>query len=332
MAGSWGKVRRLGLVGVMCGCARAPDPPRPVAVAVPSPAETPAVPAEESPVVQRAAVQAQAPAARPGRRFEAYPWLADPSLAVPAPADALDERFDPPPGFARVDLPAGSFGAWLRHLPLLPAGTSVLSFRGDVVLPAGHENLAAVVAIDVGGRDLQQCADSVIRLHAEWLYGAGRRDASYRAAAGAAMPFERWARGERVTATPKGNDLRWTPSRRPDGGHAAYRAWLDAVFTWANTGSLARDAQPVAPDDLRPGDFFVLPGSPGHAVLVLDLARAPDGRRALLLGQGFMPAQSFQVLRPSSRSAWFVVEPSAESVATPFWSPFPWRSLRRLDS
>ena len=111
------------------------------------------------------------------------------------------------------------------------------------MLPAGHENLAAVVALDVGARDLQQCADSVIRLHAEWLYAAGRRDASYRAASGAAMPFARWAQGERLVA--EGNNLRWVASRRPDGGHAAYRAWLDTVFAWANTGSLARDARSV---------------------------------------------------------------------------------------
>ena len=57
-----------------------------------------------------------------------------------------------------------SFGAWLRRLPLTPAGTSVLSFRGDVILPSDHENLAALAALDVGASDLQQCADSVVRL------------------------------------------------------------------------------------------------------------------------------------------------------------------------
>ncbi len=40
------------------------------------------------------------------------------------------------------------------------------------------------------------------------------------------------------------------------------------------------------------------PGAPGHAVLVLDLATDAQGHRVVLLGQGFMPAQSFSVLHP----------------------------------
>jgi hypothetical protein len=82
--------------------------------------------------------------------------------------------------------------------------------------------------------------------------------------------------------------------------------------------------------DLQPGDFVVQPGGPGHAILVLDLATAPDGRRALLLGQGFMPAQSFQVLvPPGAKGPWFSLD--GEAVDTPFWpAPFPWSSLRRM--
>jgi hypothetical protein len=209
-----------------------------------------------------------------------------------------------------------------------------------VVLAPDDEHLAAVVVLDVGRQDLQQCADSVIRLHAEWLFAQGRRDASYRAASGAPMPFSRWARGERML--PEGSGFAWKPLKaRPpargtppparDDGHADYRAWLDGVFAWANTGSLARDTEPVSVADLRPGDFVVQPGAPGHAVLVLDLARGPGGRRALLLGQGFMPAQSFHVLRPGKgRGAWFVVEPGDQALDTPFWAPFPWKTLHRF--
>jgi hypothetical protein len=290
-----------------------------------------ATPAPSAPPLAAQAPPPVAPVPEPPRSpaptVAAYPWLAD----VPPPADALDDRFAPPPGFARVALAAGTFGAWLRHLPLAPPGSPVLTHEGAVLRRADHDHVAAVADLDIGARDLQQCADSIIRLHAEWLYAQGRRDASYRAASGSPMPFARWARGERMRA--EGMSFTWGRGGGIDDGHASYRKWLDAVFTWANTGSLARDTERVDAADLRPGDFVVQPGAPGHAVLVLDLARAPDGRRALLLGQGFMPAQSFHVLHPGKRgasSAWFLLDASSPGLDTPFWSLFPWSALRRF--
>ena len=59
------------------------------------------------------------------------------------------------------------------------------------------------------------------------------------------------------------------------------------------------------------------------------MARSADGRRALLLGQGFMPAQSFQVLRPSRVSPWFLV--NEQGLDTPFWPTFAWSRLHRFD-
>ena len=316
-------LRRLLLLAAvpLAACTHPPDPPVP-ALGSSSPAP---LPIAEPPAQVAPSHTALPPAPLTA---SAYPWLADPG--APVPDGRLDERFAPPPGFAREELSPGTFGAWLRGLPLMPPGTPVKSYRGQVVLPPEHDNLAAVVALDVGTADLQQCADSVIRLHAEWLWAGGRRDQSYRAASGTPMPFARWAAGERMVQ--EGAGFHWMPTTRPDASHAAFRKWLDNVFGWANTGSLARDAVPVPLSDLGPGDFVVQPGAPGHAVLVLDLARAPDGRRALLLGQGFMPAQSFQVLRPGRRDgAWFVVHPGDTALDTPFWPAFSYaRTLRRF--
>jgi hypothetical protein len=245
-------------------------------------------------------------------------------------ADHLQARIAAPPGFERVPLGAGSFGAWLRRLPLAAATEPVRTYRGGVLHESDHAGVAAVATLDVGTADLQQCADAVMRLHAEWSWQRGRRDMSYRAAAGTPLPYARWAAGERVVL--QGNSLRWEPSGRPSSDHPSFRKYMDAVFSWANTVSLERQAAEVPLDDLRPGDFFILPGNPGHTVLVLDLAKDPEGHRIILLGQSYMPAQSFHVLRPSPGRVWFDVEPAAEGVKTPFWpAPFPWSSLRRLD-
>lgn len=261
---------------------------------------------------------------------EGYPWFDGTSQDIPQAVDTLEERFPTMPGFVRVHLEPQSFGWFLRNLPLAAKNTPVKSFRGDVIRAADHPNVAGVVAIDVGSRDLQQCADAILRLHAEWRYARGHRDLMYRAASGTKLSFGQYAAGMRLHVD--GNKLSFAlDARRTEPTHALMRAWLEDVFGWANTGALSRDGQHVNFAGLRPGDFFVLTGVPfGHAVLVLDMAVDKQGRRALLLGQSFVPAQNVHVLRPNPSGAWFVVDENDGAVTTPFWEPFPFDSLRRL--
>ena len=305
-------LRAAVLVSILAACtaAEARPVPREVVPAAPSAAPAAALP------VPLAAVEA------------VYPWRTGATAA-----DRLDGRYrDPPNGLTRVVVAKGSFGAFLRSLPLAPDGTKVVDHAGRPLYEDGHHpNIAAVVDIDVGTSDLQQCADSILRLNAEWRYGLGERDIAYRAVSGQRLAYRSWLAGDRAVV--HGNDIAFTRLAAPHADdHAFFRGWLDDVFRWAGTGSLARDARKVERKDLAPGDFFVMTGAPfGHAVLVLDVARDERGRVALLLGQGYMPAQSFQVLQTDARSPWFVVEPDDAAVTTPFWKPFPFEtSLKRL--
>jgi hypothetical protein len=253
-----------------------------------------------------------------------YPW-------GPTAKERLDGRFAAPPGFTRVAVEKGTFAAFLRTLPLLPDGAPVVDYQGQRLHSNGHHpNIAAVADLDIGTKDLQHCADVIIRLHAEYKYSAGERDLRYRAVSGVPMTYKGYVAGER--AVPAGTNIEMKRVAGPKKDeHAVLRAWLDDVFAYAGTASVERDGAKVAASDLRAGDFFVMSGSPfGHAVLVLDVAKDEKGRVALLLGQGYMPAQSFQVLRPNEKSAWFLIEPGATMVDTPFWKPFPMTSLRRL--
>ncbi|GMV15387.1 MAG: hypothetical protein HS104_04320 [Polyangiaceae bacterium] len=305
----------------LCAC-RDPAPPAPPRA---EPVAPPSAPASAAPSAVPPAAPPPAPEALPGPpSAERYPWLADPNLE-PKAVETLRTRFPPPPGFRRVVPVPKSFGEWLGDLPLAEAGTPVRAFDGRVLHPATDKRIAAVVALDVSRADLQQCADTVIRLHAEWRWSQGARDMSYRAAAGMELPWSRWASGERIV--PKGASIQWVPGSKAVDDHASFRKYLDAVFAWANTVSLEKQARQVLPVDLRAGDFFILPGNPGHVVLVLDVARGKE--RVALLGQSFMPAQNMQVLRAPDGGPWFHVDPSKD-VDTPFWKPFPWGSLRRL--
>src|SRR5215213_7982623 len=93
----------------------------------------------------------------------------------PAQRDYLINRFAPPPGYLRLAVPDGRFGGWLRALPLKPAGAPILLYNGQ---PRGTQGgAAAIVDIDVGHADLQQCADAIIRLRAEYMRASGRAHA-----------------------------------------------------------------------------------------------------------------------------------------------------------
>lgn len=259
-----------------------------------------------------------------------YPW-------EPSSKDRLDLRFKTPLGFTRVDVHEGSFAAFLRTLPLLPADAKVVDFRGRPLHGDGHHpHISAVADLDVGSKDLQHCADVIIRLHGEWRYGRGDRAMSYRSVSGQRLSYASYLTGERAIVSGNRLEMRQAAGAHRD-DHTFFRGWLDDVFAWAGTASLERDAQKVKSiAEARAGDFFVKSGSPfGHAVLILDVAKDDKGRVALLLGQSYMPAQSFQILKPAEASAtvgesWFLVSPEDQSVETPFWPAFPMSALRRM--
>jgi len=260
-----------------------------------------------------------------------YRWLGADNLKYPAPVDSLEARFPTPPGYQRVAVEPGSFGEWLRGLPLSAPGTPVVNNSGETVYPGDDPYVAAVIAIDVGAGDLQQSSDAVTRLHAEWLWANDKPDAiSYRSASKLDMPFSRWAKGQRLL--PSGPNVFWVVKGKPrDPNYNDFRQYIDAVMLWSNNVSLATRASRVSqPGQLTPGDFFLQTRGKGHAVLVLDVAQKPTGERVALLGQALQsPAQSMHVMRLGHATAWFSMRPP-NPVLTPRGDEFSWSDLVRL--
>ncbi len=69
-----------------------------------------------------------------------------------------------PPGYHRTESNPSYFASWLRKLPLKKDRTVHLY---DGSLKRNQDAQFAVLDISVGHRDLQQCADAVMRLRAE---------------------------------------------------------------------------------------------------------------------------------------------------------------------
>ncbi|HOT00819.1 MAG TPA: DUF4846 domain-containing protein [Acidobacteriota bacterium] len=249
---------------------------------------------------------AQAPA---GER--AYPWLPDDLTA-----HALRQRIPPPPGFVRDDPAAGSFARWLQRLPLKPGRPPVRYWDGTLVpVQDGH---CAVLELDIGRRDLLQCADAAIRLRAEFLYAAGRADAvAFRFTSGHEAAWRQWQAGERPRVS--GNRVNWIASAAPDASYASFQRYLRTVFAYAGSYSLARDLpRPAADRAMRGGDLLIIAGFPGHVMIVVDAARHPEsGRRVVLLVQGYYPAQDVHVLANPEHpdlDPWF--EPASDGTVT----------------
>jgi len=246
-----------------------------------------------------------------------YPWL----LAPPLVQQQLARRFPPPAGCRRVAVAGGSWGAWLRALPLRPAGTPARLYTGQ--LKDNQAVVAAVVDIDPGSKDLQQCADAVIRLRAEYLFSQNFNKIHFHLTTGYDAWFSDYVagrtfrvQGEQVLLAPK-------PAEAPT--HAALGRYLLPVFGYAGTLSLSRELRRIPVEEARPGDVFIHGGRPGHAVLVADVAEHPQsGQRYLLLAQSYMPAQNIHILRNTAQpalGAWFTVPaPEAPFVETPEWT------------
>lgn len=213
------------------------------------------------------------------------------------PADNISARFKTPSGYQRMATAPGSFGAYLQSLPLLPFGTHTKTYKGAIA--ATDPYTAAVVDMSIGSQDLQQCADAVMRLRAEYLFRKQDYHAiSFNFTSGFKCDFEHYANGYRYS-----ND-RWVLKSKKDHSYASFMRYMTLVFSYAGTLSLQKELKPVATAaGLQVGDVFIRGGSPGHCFIVVDVAEDASHKKIFLLAQSFMPAQNIQVLQ--NDTPWF---------------------------
>ncbi len=250
---------------------------------------------------------------------EHYPWCTQPDRYEP-----LAARFPAPPGFERVPVADRSWGQWLRHLPMLPAGAPVRSQSGAILLDGDSPSLAGVVDMDV--RENQECADVILRLRAEYLRWAGREDEIvFNLTGSGAISWPEWRRGMRPRL--QGDTLAFHRSAKPDASRESFDRYLAWVFAWCGTISPAEDGHTAAFEELAVGDYLAHDGSPGHAVLLVDLARDSSRKAVGLVLQGFMPAQTPHLVA-GDRGAWHGLA-SGRPVEVP-WGRFDWADLRRF--
>lgn len=202
-------------------------------------------------------------------------------------------RIAVPSGFERVPVEAGSYQDYLRNLPLKPHGSKVYLFNGELKAKDVYE---AVLDVDVGDRDLQQCADAVMRLRAEYLYGSGQYSKiHFNFTNGFKADYATWRKGNRIDVS--GNKVSWAKRGAASDSYEVFRSYLNMVFAYAGTLSLSKEMKQVPLSEMQAGDVFLEGGSPGHAIVVLDMAQNPQtGEKLFILAQGYTPAQDIHIL------------------------------------
>lgn len=240
----------------------------------------------------------------------------------------IDTRFKTPQGYQRTITEPGSFGSFLRNLTLKPHGSAVLLYDGSI--KPGEGNHCAVVNMDIGDKDLQQCADAIIRLRAEYLFENKQFQAiSFHFTNGEKADYVKYAEGFRPIDIE--NNMRWVKRVQRDYSHNTFLDYLELVFTYSGSYSLSRELRPVTDrKDIKVGDVFIQGGFPGHAVIVVDMIKhIQTGVKQVLLAQSYMPAQDIHILvNPTTHSPWYPLTPSGK-IITPDWI-FDYDDLKRF--
>ena len=231
----------------------------------------------------------------------------------------LMTRIQTPEGFERISAHANSYAAYLRNTPVKAHDSPIRLYDGTPLSKKVH---TAVLDVDVGRRDLQQCADAVIRLRAEYLYSLSMvHKIHFNFTNGFLAEYSRWVQGDRIIV--EGNEAWWTRSAAYTDTYTSFREYLDMVFMYAGTLSLSAEMEKISMDRMQIGDVFLKGETPGHCVLVIDMAWNPEtGKQLFLLAQSYMPAQDIHVLKnPNSAdlSPWYEI-PATGDLATPEWT------------
>ncbi|MFN0081136.1 MAG: DUF4846 domain-containing protein [Ferruginibacter sp.] len=177
-----------------------------------------------------------------------------------------------PHGYERAPNDQNSFGAWLLQIPLKKNKTVYLY---DGTEKQNQTAQFAVINISVGKKNLQQCADAIIRLRSEYLFDNKRF-------------------GEIIFIDNDRTQYRFKPPFTREN----FTNYLDRVFGMCGSASLAKQMQFVNNFyGIKAGDIFIKGGFPGHAEIILAVARNTVGNKIYLLAQSYMPAQDIHVLR-----------------------------------
>ena len=97
---------------------------------------------------------------------------------------------------------------------------------------------AAVFSMPVFDSDLQQCADSIMRIYGEYFWAMGDYDRiAFHLTNGFLMDYPSWRAGKRISVN--GNRVEWVNKAGKDESYENFLSYLRSVMAYAGTLSLS---------------------------------------------------------------------------------------------
>lgn len=240
----------------------------------------------------------------------------------------VKDRYPTIEDYTRIQTEEKSFGEFLRNQKLKPYGEKVLYFNGKEKKKSGVYD--SVFDVDIGDRDLHQCADAIMLLRGEYLYSQELYDEiNFNFVSGFTAEYKKWIDGYRIKVD--GNNVNYYKATDPSKSYESFRKYMDMVMAYASTLSLEKELKKIDIDDMEIGDVFIQGGSPGHAVIIVDMAINNENEKMFLLAQSYMPAQQTQILinpMDENISPWYSLK-GKEKLITPEWN-FNFDDLKRF--
>lgn len=205
------------------------------------------------------------------------------------------KNIEAPNGFKRSEHLSNSFAYYLANIKLKSDKTVYLY---DGREKPNQNAQFAVLDISVPNQDLQQCADAVMRLRAEYLFAQQRYS-------------------DILFIDNEGGKYQFTAPYTK----ARFDKYLLRVFGMCGTASLTKQLK-LKPNlnSIEAGDVFIKGGFPGHAVIVMDVVKNSEGEKQFLLAQSYMPAQDIHILKNPANSddnPWYKVSDIGSILETP---------------